>query len=510
MAEVRLVTFNGQTVTPQDDSILYQSATVDGIYNNASFTIADPTTIHVGGTFAIMGGRFIEISEQDITVSLATTSSDLTGQIYLKMDLSNIDAPLDMIAETATSESELTPMTTDPNVNVDNGVYMMRLVLFGVSNSTVYNKEDSTSTTIPVIANILPTNNNFTNANIAPIEERVSTRAYAAGSLLVYNLQLYKTTTSIAIGTVLEPGINITPTTIDTSVSSQISNLENKVVKSVNGQTPNSSGDVAFSYIKTFNDFPADSNNNFKLREGVNAVFHSVGLPTPGEYPPYYIASTGKAKSFSGNILSAILGTQTELLYSDRSSYYNTYIKTDTENCADAPVHHKTEKASVYVVRDVVGFGNRNVLNATCLWVSLNDNSLVFKRSIVNGAWNGGWRFVGGRDLLWTNTNPTAHFAPATITKDLSEYNNILIYFKQDVDASNPVFNSLHKLHIGEGQQLCSAIYPENSRLLTVARLVQVDATKINFGWKGWYWASPNFTRTDDNSVMVPLYIFGI
>lgn len=218
MADVRLVTFNGETVTPQDDAILYQTATIDGIYSNAEFTISGATTIHVGATFAIIGGRFIEIGEQDINVPLAASSSDLKGQLYLNLDLQNTEAPLDLLVETAATESALTPMTQDVDLNVDNGIYMMRLALFGVSNTTIYNLEDRTSSNIPVACATLPKSANFSNKNMAPIEGRISNNRYYPGDLLVYNAQLYKATTNIFVNDALEEGTNIAATTISANL----------------------------------------------------------------------------------------------------------------------------------------------------------------------------------------------------------------------------------------------------------------------------------------------------
>lgn len=282
-------------------------------------------------------------------------------------------------------------------------------------------------------------------------------------------------------------------------------NMTDDVVKTINGVAP-TNNNIVLNYISKINGVSADSDKNFTLGEGSNILFTSNGTPPNTEY---CLSVENNAYTFTNNLLGTIRGLPTDLFRANRPAFYNTFIKNDTSECSDAPVHHKTEKATVYVVRDTASLNPSN-LNATCLWVSLNNNSVMFKRSIVNGAWNGGWKFVGGADLLWSNTNPTAHFQPTTIAKDLSEYSNVLILFKVDVDESSDAFNSYQILKVDGGQTPCNAIYPYATKLQINSRLVQILATEIRFNWNAWKWASPNFTRGDDNSVMVPLNVWGI
>lgn len=278
------------------------------------------------------------------------------------------------------------------------------------------------------------------------------------------------------------------------------------VVKTINGIAP-TNNNVVLNYISKINNVPADSDFNFRIGEGSNITFTNSGTPP---YTIYTLNAMNNAYSFNTELLAAIKGSLLDFLRSNKRTYYNTYIKTDTSECTDAPNYHKTEKAAVYVVRDIAGETSSPNLNATCLWVSLENNSVMFKRSIVNENWNGGWKFVGGADLLWTNDNPTAHFAPKTIYKNLSEYSNVLILFKVDVDESSTAFNSYQILRVDGGQTPCNAIYPYDNRLQINSRLVQILASEIRFNWNAWKWSSPNFTRGEDNSVMVPLNIWAL
>ena len=131
---VRLVTFSGETVTPTDDGVLYEAALpASGIIYGCEVTIADANTLRIATGYAIICGRFVEITATDVQVVLSS-SGTLLGQLYLHMDLSDSGEPLSVRYETGT---ELTPMQQDANVNITNGVYEMQLAQFKVNTSTI-------------------------------------------------------------------------------------------------------------------------------------------------------------------------------------------------------------------------------------------------------------------------------------------------------------------------------------------------------------------------------------
>lgn len=131
---VRLVTFSGETVTPTDDGVLYEAALpASGIIYGCEVTIADANTLRIATGYAIICGRFVEITATDVQVVLSS-SGTLLGQLYLHMDLSDSGEPLSVRYETGT---ELTPMQQDANVNITNGVYEMQLAQFRVNTSTI-------------------------------------------------------------------------------------------------------------------------------------------------------------------------------------------------------------------------------------------------------------------------------------------------------------------------------------------------------------------------------------
>ena len=132
---ITLKTYAGQTVTPQDDSIVYEAALGSGgIFYGGTTTIASSNTLHVAAGHGVICGRKFTIDETDITVQLASSSTNLLGRLYIHLDLSNTTAPIQLMTETGAT---LTPPVMDENVNITNGVYEINLATFVVSTSTI-------------------------------------------------------------------------------------------------------------------------------------------------------------------------------------------------------------------------------------------------------------------------------------------------------------------------------------------------------------------------------------
>lgn len=134
MPNIRLVTWAGETVTPQDDGILYEAALPNnGIIYGCNVTQADANTLHISAGFGLCCGRLFEVFETDILVELSA-SGTLRGQLYIHMDLGAAEDPIEILYETGSS---LTPMQQDSNVNITNGIYEIQLATFTVSTSTI-------------------------------------------------------------------------------------------------------------------------------------------------------------------------------------------------------------------------------------------------------------------------------------------------------------------------------------------------------------------------------------
>ena len=147
MADIILKTFKGGNVTPQDDAIIYQTVIPGaGVFKGCEVTVARSNVLHISQGFGIIKGRFYEMYENEKTVTLAETGETLVGRLYLHMDLSNADDPLQILTEIGT---ELSTLLTDSNVNYNNSTYDMELATFKVDSTGIIDLEQSFVTAQP-------------------------------------------------------------------------------------------------------------------------------------------------------------------------------------------------------------------------------------------------------------------------------------------------------------------------------------------------------------------------
>lgn len=133
MANIRLVTFSNEVVTPQNDGVIYKHTVAqDGMLTNGFLaTIKNDTTVHLTWGLGMIAGREFEVQEQDITIPLSGGSAT-QGRLYFHMDLSNSSTPIDILFDT-----ETTPLAYDENVNVTNGVCEVELCHFTVNGISI-------------------------------------------------------------------------------------------------------------------------------------------------------------------------------------------------------------------------------------------------------------------------------------------------------------------------------------------------------------------------------------
>ena len=133
MANIRLVTFSNEVVTPQNDGVIYNHTVAqDGMLTDGFLaTIKNDTTVHLTWGLGMIAGREFEVQEQDITIPLSGGSAT-QGRLYFHMDLSNSSTPIDILFDT-----ETTPLPYDDNVNVTNGVCEVELCHFAVNGISI-------------------------------------------------------------------------------------------------------------------------------------------------------------------------------------------------------------------------------------------------------------------------------------------------------------------------------------------------------------------------------------
>lgn len=134
---ISLKTYKGKSVSPQDDAIIYETAIPsNGVFKGCNVSYARGNVLRVSQGFGMIKGRFFEIYESEVDVRLADGDATLDGRIYLHMDLSNTDEPIQILTETG---SELAELVTDEDVNYNNTAYDLEIATFTVTSSELSN-----------------------------------------------------------------------------------------------------------------------------------------------------------------------------------------------------------------------------------------------------------------------------------------------------------------------------------------------------------------------------------
>lgn len=132
-----LKTYKGGNVTPQNDAIIYQTAIPGaGIFKGCEVSYARGNVLHISQGFGMICGRFFEVYETEVDVRLADTGTTLDGRLYIHLDLSNTDEPIQILTETA---SELSTLDADTNINYNDSSYDLELATFRVSSTELSN-----------------------------------------------------------------------------------------------------------------------------------------------------------------------------------------------------------------------------------------------------------------------------------------------------------------------------------------------------------------------------------
>lgn len=254
---INLVTYAAQTVTPQDDALIYEKALQEsGMIYGGTVTIKNANVLHVAEGHGALCGRKFTNEETDVAVPL-TASGSLLGRLYIHMDLADSGEPISFQVETANS---LTPVVQQSDVNINNGVYEINIATFTVDTSTISNLVN-----VAPFINIAP-DSGFSAQSNNPVMNKVITKAlgdpetiggsaskaYTKGALLLAtDGQIYEVTANIALHGSIVNGGNVTPTG---NVISQISNLAKNLIGVVSigvNPAPNSYVSPFTHYVNT-------------------------------------------------------------------------------------------------------------------------------------------------------------------------------------------------------------------------------------------------------------------
>lgn len=160
---IQLVTYANQTVTPTNDAIIYEKAVdQNGIFYGCNVTVTS-NTVNITGGYGLVCGREFVINSESIAVTLAP-SGTLEGRLYVRLDLADADAPIQLLTATGNT---LPALVQDDDVNYTNGVYEMELATFTVGVSALSDCVETFDTIIGSAIKGYPSSNYITIGNYA-------------------------------------------------------------------------------------------------------------------------------------------------------------------------------------------------------------------------------------------------------------------------------------------------------------------------------------------------------
>lgn len=147
---VILKQFDGGAISPRDDAILYNSIIQrNGIFNGCEITHLGANQVKITAGRGIIKGRTFEIEEMTVNCQLASYGTQ-KGRMYLRMELSNLETPIQIKTVAATS---LPDLVQEEDCNYTNGVYEMELCTYNVTDvliSGIKMTYDAIDTAFPI------------------------------------------------------------------------------------------------------------------------------------------------------------------------------------------------------------------------------------------------------------------------------------------------------------------------------------------------------------------------
>lgn len=130
---INLVQWEGSTVTPKLDAIMYDDGSY-GIIKGCAITHQGTNLLKIANGFIKIAGRLIEIAEETIQCQVSA-SGTVNGQLWLRLDLSSV-TPAVFMTEAA---AVLTPLTQNADCNFQNGIYELQLATYNIDESVITN-----------------------------------------------------------------------------------------------------------------------------------------------------------------------------------------------------------------------------------------------------------------------------------------------------------------------------------------------------------------------------------
>lgn len=186
---IQLVTYANQTVTPTNDAIIYERAIdQNGIFYGCNVTVSG-NEVHITGGYGIVCGREFTIQSEDIAVTLAP-SGTLDGRLYVRLDLADADAPIQLLTATGNT---LPALEQDSDVNYTNGTYEMELATFTVGVSAL---SDVVETYNTIVGTREPLGYEYADGTLNPSISRGHCKIYKDNASQTIRLVFYFNATS--------------------------------------------------------------------------------------------------------------------------------------------------------------------------------------------------------------------------------------------------------------------------------------------------------------------------
>lgn len=163
---IYLNTYENNTVTATDDALIRESLYGPGGVIFYGFDItASQNILTVGSGRGVLCGRSFTHDADEYRITLPTVGV-WYGRIYLHLDLSNPDAPLQLLT-TTTEELPLPPLEKQSNVNVTYGVYEFEIATFTASSNGITDIEKSYTDEVatPVVLKAYPIGSIYMSVN---------------------------------------------------------------------------------------------------------------------------------------------------------------------------------------------------------------------------------------------------------------------------------------------------------------------------------------------------------
>lgn len=124
MGNITLKQFDGSTVLPKDDAILYDMIVgQSGIIRGCDLTWTGNNQVHIDAGYGIIKGRVFAVAEDTLKVKLPTsTSSTYYGYLVIRLDLEDTDNPISIVSYVYSNASSAS-FPQEEDANFTNGAY---------------------------------------------------------------------------------------------------------------------------------------------------------------------------------------------------------------------------------------------------------------------------------------------------------------------------------------------------------------------------------------------------